>query len=99
LARDYDSKTTHVEAMIQVGMIRLMAVRLSDEEIKPRGPARCCTRGHERRQREQGRKCSGRGARSRRLAIDRSWRLAARLRLGRTSVMHGAADSRVTRCG
>nr|WP_222132209.1 IS5 family transposase [Pseudonocardia sp. C8] len=38
LARDYERKTAHAEAMIQVAMIRLMAVRLAGEEIEPRGP-------------------------------------------------------------
>jgi len=37
LARDYERKTDHAEAMIQFAMIRLMAARLADEEIEPRG--------------------------------------------------------------
>src|SRR5687768_244302 len=38
LARDYERKTAHAEAMIQVAMIRLMAARLAGEEIEPEGP-------------------------------------------------------------
>lgn len=38
LARDYEGKTTHAEAMIQVAMIRLMAARLVGEDIDPQGP-------------------------------------------------------------
>lgn len=38
LARDYERKTAHAEAMIQVAMIRLMAARLAGEEIDPHGP-------------------------------------------------------------
>jgi transposase len=38
LARDYERKTDHAEAMIQFAMIRLMAARLAGEEIEPRGP-------------------------------------------------------------
>lgn len=38
LARDYERKTTHAEAMIQVAMIRLMAARLAGEDIEPEGP-------------------------------------------------------------
>lgn len=38
LARDYERKTTHAEAMIQVAMIRLMAARLVGEDIEPQGP-------------------------------------------------------------
>ncbi|WP_237658101.1 IS5 family transposase [Rhodococcus ruber] len=38
LARDYERKTAHAEAMIQVAMIRLMAARLAGEDIEPRGP-------------------------------------------------------------
>lgn len=38
LARDYERKTTHAEAMIQFAMIRLMAARLAGEQIDPRGP-------------------------------------------------------------
>jgi len=35
LARDYERKTAHAEAMIQVAMIRLMAARLAGEELPP----------------------------------------------------------------
>lgn len=35
LARDYERKTAHAEAMIQVAMIRLMAARLAGEELAP----------------------------------------------------------------
>ena len=35
LARDYERKTQHAEAMIQVAMIRLMAARLAGEHITP----------------------------------------------------------------
>lgn len=38
LARDYERKTTHAEAMIQVAMIKLMAARLAGEDIEPHGP-------------------------------------------------------------
>lgn len=38
LARDYERKTDHAKAMIQFAMIRLMAARLADEEVEPRGP-------------------------------------------------------------
>ena len=38
LARDYERKTTHAEAMIQFAMIRLMAARLAGEDIEPHGP-------------------------------------------------------------
>lgn len=38
LARDYERKTAHAEAMIDVAMIRLMAARLAGEEIEPEGP-------------------------------------------------------------
>ena len=38
LARDYERKTAHGEAMIQIAMIRLMAARLAGEEIEPSGP-------------------------------------------------------------
>ena len=33
LARDYERKTSHAEAMIKFAMIRLMAARLADEEL------------------------------------------------------------------
>jgi transposase len=38
LARDYERKTAHAEAMIKVAMIRLMAARLAGEEVEPHGP-------------------------------------------------------------
>lgn len=38
LARDYERKTAHAEAMIQVAMIRLMAARLAGETVEPSGP-------------------------------------------------------------
>ena len=38
LARDYERKTAHAEAMIQVAMIRLMAARLAGETVEPHGP-------------------------------------------------------------
>lgn len=38
LARDYERKPAHAEAMIQFAMIRLMAARLAGENIEPRGP-------------------------------------------------------------
>lgn len=38
LARDYERKTAHAEAMIKVAMIRLMAARLAGEDVEPRGP-------------------------------------------------------------
>lgn len=38
LARDYERKTAHAEAMIQVAMIRLMAARLAGEDLDPHGP-------------------------------------------------------------
>ncbi|MEI4274247.1 IS5 family transposase [Klenkia sp. LSe6-5] len=38
LARDYERKTEHAEAMIKVAMIRLMAARLTGRHIEPQGP-------------------------------------------------------------
>lgn len=38
LARDYERKTAHSEAMIQVASIRLMLARLAGQDIEPRGP-------------------------------------------------------------
>jgi transposase len=38
LARDYERKTAHAEAMIKVAMIRLMAARLAGEDVQPHGP-------------------------------------------------------------
>ena len=38
LARDYERKTAHAEAMVKVAMIRLMAARLAGEHIDPHGP-------------------------------------------------------------
>jgi len=38
LARDYERKTAHAEAMIKVAMIRLMAARLAGEDVEPHGP-------------------------------------------------------------
>ena len=38
LARDYERKTAHAEAMIDVAMIRLMAARLAGEDVDPHGP-------------------------------------------------------------
>ncbi len=38
LARDYERKTEHAEAMIKVAMIRLMAARLTGRSIEPQGP-------------------------------------------------------------
>jgi transposase len=38
LARDYERKTAHAEAMIDVAMIRLMAARLAGEDVEPDGP-------------------------------------------------------------
>jgi transposase len=38
LARDYERKTAHAEAMIDVAMIRLMAARLAGEDVEPTGP-------------------------------------------------------------
>lgn len=38
LARDYERKTAHAEAMIKVAMIRLMAARLAGEQVQPHGP-------------------------------------------------------------
>ncbi len=38
LARDYERKTAHSEAMIKAAMIRLMAARLAGEERTPQGP-------------------------------------------------------------
>jgi transposase len=38
LARDYERKTEHAEAMIKVAMIRLMAARLTGRSITPHGP-------------------------------------------------------------
>jgi hypothetical protein len=35
LARDYERKTAHAEAMIKFAMIRLMAARLVGEELPP----------------------------------------------------------------
>lgn len=35
LARDYERKTAHAEAMVKVAMIRLMAARLAGEELPP----------------------------------------------------------------
>ena len=37
-ARDYERKTAHAEAMIDVAMIRLMAARFAGEDIEPEGP-------------------------------------------------------------
>jgi transposase len=37
LARDYERKTSHAEAMIKVAMIRLMAARLAGEDRQPHG--------------------------------------------------------------
>jgi hypothetical protein len=38
LARDYERKTAHGEAMIDVAIIRLMAARLAGEDVAPSGP-------------------------------------------------------------
>ena len=38
LARDYERKTAHAEAMIDVAMIRLLAARLAGEDVEPQGP-------------------------------------------------------------
>ncbi|PWU48385.1 IS5 family transposase [Micromonospora sp. S4605] len=38
LARDYERKPAHAEAMIKVAMIRLMAARLAGEDVEPQGP-------------------------------------------------------------
>lgn len=38
LARDYERKPEHAEAMIKVAMIRLMAARLAGEDYQPHGP-------------------------------------------------------------
>lgn len=38
LARDYERKTEHAEAMIKVAMIRLMAARLTGHHVEPHGP-------------------------------------------------------------
>lgn len=38
LARDYERRTQHAEAMIKVAMIRLMAARLTGRTITPHGP-------------------------------------------------------------
>ena len=38
LARDYERKTEHAEAMIKVAMIRLMAARLTGRSVTPHGP-------------------------------------------------------------
>jgi len=38
LARDYERKPEHAEAMIKVAMIRLMAARLAGEDYQPQGP-------------------------------------------------------------
>ncbi|MFC5996494.1 IS5 family transposase [Pseudonocardia hispaniensis] len=38
LARDYERKTDHAEAMIKFAMIRLMAARLAGEDLEPQGP-------------------------------------------------------------
>jgi hypothetical protein len=37
LARDYERRPEHAEAMIEVAMIRLMAARLAGEDYQPRG--------------------------------------------------------------
>jgi hypothetical protein len=37
LARDYERKTAHAKAMIQVAMIKLIAARLAGEDIEPHG--------------------------------------------------------------
>ena len=37
MARDYERKLAHAEAMIKVAMIRLMAARLAGEAIEPQG--------------------------------------------------------------
>lgn len=38
LARDYERKTAHSEAMVEVAMIRLMLARLAGEDVEPSGP-------------------------------------------------------------
>ncbi len=38
LARDYERKTAHSEAMIQVASIRLMLARLAGHDVEPHGP-------------------------------------------------------------
>jgi hypothetical protein len=38
LARDYERKPEHAEAMIKIAMIRLMAARLAGESYQPSGP-------------------------------------------------------------
>ena len=38
MARDYERKTEHAEAMIKVAMIRLMAARSTGRRIEPHGP-------------------------------------------------------------
>jgi putative transposase len=38
LARDYERKPEHAEAMIKIAMIRLMAARLAGEDYQPQGP-------------------------------------------------------------
>ena len=38
MARDYERKIAHAEAMIQIAMIRLMAARLAGEDVEPSGP-------------------------------------------------------------
>ena len=38
MARDYERKPAHAEAMIKIAMIRLMAARLAGEDIEPQGP-------------------------------------------------------------
>jgi hypothetical protein len=38
LARDYERRTPHAEAMIRVAMIRLMAAQLAGEDRDPQGP-------------------------------------------------------------
>lgn len=37
MARDYERKTSHVEAMIKGVVIRLMAARLTGEDVEPHG--------------------------------------------------------------
>jgi transposase len=38
LARDYERKTDHAEAMIDVAMIRLLAAQLAGEDVEPHAP-------------------------------------------------------------
>lgn len=38
LARDYERKTAHAQAMIEVAMIRLMLARLAGQDLEPSGP-------------------------------------------------------------